>query len=162
MVNRKLAIRDEPNIGLRCSRNVKKTHVLPMKNTRLTTTPLSSSPPCVQNASMCTFKTSPSMPAPRAHDETHVRVVPANTGTSERAHGDVLDGHAEVFQRVTSHTTTHRNTPQGTATHHNGPQHTTTHRNINHHHRNTRSQREKRRQDEIRKTKHEKTREDKT
>ena len=34
-----------------------------------------------KNASVCTFKTSPCMPAPRAHVETHVRVVPAYTGT---------------------------------------------------------------------------------
>ena len=32
-------------------------------------------PPCVDS------KTSPCMPAPRAHVETHVRVVPACTGT---------------------------------------------------------------------------------
>ena len=31
--------------------------------------------------SVCTFKTSPCIPAPRPHVETHVRVVPANTGT---------------------------------------------------------------------------------
>ena len=30
----------------------------------------------VQNASVCTFKTSPCMPAPRAHVFQHVRVVP--------------------------------------------------------------------------------------
>ena len=48
MVSIKLAIRDDPNIRLRCSRNVKSLLVLPMKNTRLTTTPPSTLPPvCV-------------------------------------------------------------------------------------------------------------------
>ena len=35
----------------------------------------------VQNVSVCTFKTSPCVPAPRAHVSTHVRVVRAYTGT---------------------------------------------------------------------------------
>ena len=34
-----------------------------------------------KNASVCTFKTSPCMPAPRAHVLQHVRVVPVHTGT---------------------------------------------------------------------------------
>ena len=34
-----------------------------------------------KNAFMCTFETYPCVPAPRAHVETHVRVVPANTVT---------------------------------------------------------------------------------
>ena len=34
-----------------------------------------------KNASVCTFKTSPCMPAPRAHVLKHVRVVPVHTGT---------------------------------------------------------------------------------
>ena len=34
-----------------------------------------------KNASVCTFKTSPCMPAPRAHVSTHVRVVPVHTET---------------------------------------------------------------------------------
>ena len=38
--------------------------------------------PCVsvQIVLVCTFKTSPCVPAPRAHVETHVRVMPAYTG----------------------------------------------------------------------------------
>ena len=51
MVSRKLSIRDEPNIRLRCSRFVQKLHVLPMKN-----------------VSMCRFKTSPCVPAPRGRE----------------------------------------------------------------------------------------------
>ena len=35
----------------------------------------------IQNASVCTFKTSPWEPAPRAHVSTHVLVVPVHTGT---------------------------------------------------------------------------------
>ena len=35
----------------------------------------------VPNTSVCTFKTSPCVPAPRAHVETHVRVLPAYTET---------------------------------------------------------------------------------
>ena len=35
----------------------------------------------IPNASVCTFKTSPCVPAPRAHVFQHVRVVPAYTGT---------------------------------------------------------------------------------
>ena len=34
-----------------------------------------------KNASVCAFKTSPCMPAPRAHVFQHVRVVPVHTGT---------------------------------------------------------------------------------
>ena len=34
-----------------------------------------------KNASVCTFKMSPCMPAPRAHVSKHVRVVPVHTGT---------------------------------------------------------------------------------
>ena len=61
LVSRKFAIRDGPNVRLRCSRNVKKALVSPMKNTRLTTTP----PP--SPSTVYTFKTSSCMPAPRAH-----------------------------------------------------------------------------------------------
>ena len=35
----------------------------------------------IQNVPVCTFKTSPCVPAPRAHVSTHVRVVPVHTGT---------------------------------------------------------------------------------
>ena len=67
-----------------------------MKNTRLTTTP-SPSPSTVY-----TFKTSPCMPAPRAHVEN---TCTRGAGT----HG--------VFQRVTTHTNTHTHTtPQPTTT----------------------------------------------
>ena len=34
-----------------------------------------------EKTSVCRFKTSPCVPAPRAHVVTHVRVVPVHTGT---------------------------------------------------------------------------------
>ena len=34
-----------------------------------------------EKTSVCRFKTSPCVPAPRAHVETHVRVVPVHTRT---------------------------------------------------------------------------------
>ena len=58
----------------------------------------------IQNVSVCTLKTSPCVQAPRAHVETHVRVVPVYTGTfwtdtRGRGHG--------IFQRTTPHHTPH-------------------------------------------------------
>ena len=35
----------------------------------------------IQNVPVCAFITSPFMPAPRAHESTHVRVVPVQTET---------------------------------------------------------------------------------
>ena len=69
---------------------------------------LSPSPPCVRpkNASVCRFKTSPCVPAPRPHVVTHAGVVPV---------------HTEAFLNV--HTgTPHHTTPQHTQ--HITPQHT--------------------------------------
>ena len=115
MTSRKLATRGEPNIRLRCSRDVKHSLVLPMKNTRLTTTPsLLPLPPLpslsrvcpLKTHSVCTFKTYPCVPAPRAHVETRVRVVPVHTGT-------FLDGHTGLFS--VSHTIHHTaHTPHNT------------------------------------------------
>ena len=62
-----------------------KTHVLPMKN-----------------VTVCTFKTSPCVPAPRAHVFQHVCAWCRYTrGRFERTHGDVLSGH------TAPHTTPH-------------------------------------------------------
>ena len=47
----------------------------------------------IQNVSVCTFKTSPSVPAPRAHVFQHVR----GAGT----HGDVLTAHTGTFRTYT-------------------------------------------------------------
>ena len=58
-----------------------KSHVLPMKN-----------------VSVCRFKTSPCVPAPRAHMLKHVCAWCRYTrGRFERAHGDVLNGHTFFF-----------------------------------------------------------------
>ena len=47
---------------------------------------------------MCRFKTSPCMPAQRAHVLKHVRVVPVQLGHFERTHGDVFEWtHGGVF-----------------------------------------------------------------
>ena len=79
-----------------------------------------------KNVPVCTFKTSPFVPAPRAHMFQHVCAWCRYTrGRFERTHGDVLSGHTEF--RSVSHTNTHtlthntHNTP-----HHNTTQHITT------------------------------------
>ena len=110
----KFAIRDEPNIRLRCSRHVKHPLVLPMKNT-----------PSHLHTLPCPFDTSPCVPAPRAHVFQHMRVVPAYTGT---------------FWTDTYHTP-HR-TPKHNTTQHDTPHHTTTTRPQ--HHTETEKEREKR------------------
>ena len=43
-----------------------------------------------ENASVCRFKTSPCVPAPRAHVLSHAGVVPVHTGRFESTHGDVF------------------------------------------------------------------------
>ena len=130
MVSRKLSIRDEPNIRLRRSRNVKKSLVLPMKN-----------------VPVCTFKTSPFALVPRAHVFQHVCAwCRYKRGRFERTHGDVLSGHTE-FRSVHTHTLT--NTTQHITT-----QHITT--TTPHGER----QREKRRRKRRDKTREEKTKED--
>ena len=120
MTSRKLAIRDEPNIRLTCSRHVKHSLVLPMKNTRLMTIlllpTLIPSPPLPP---VCPFDTSPCVPAPRAHVFQHVRVVPVHTETfwTDTYH--------------TPHTTPHPKTQHNT-TQHDTPHHTTTTRPQHH------------------------------
>ena len=68
----------------------------------------------IQNVPVCTFKTSPCVPAPRAHVETHVRVGLAR-GRFACTHGGVLNPHT-VFSRffsVPQHTHTHtKHTPR--------------------------------------------------
>ena len=92
LVSQKMAMRDEPNIQIRCSLMSRNTCCTD-ETTRLTTTPPSPpSPPlpCVhstrprvstQHVPVCTCNTSPCIPAPRAHVEKHVDVVPVHTGT---------------------------------------------------------------------------------
>ena len=102
----------------------------------------SPSPVC---PSKCTSKSSPCMPAPRVHVETHVRVVRAHTGTFWTD----TRGFSACHTTPHTHTTTPPTTPQ------TKPQtpHTTQH-NITHN--ITRRQRERRRK------KAEKEREEKT
>ena len=109
LVSRKLAIRDDPNIRLRCSR-MSKTLVLPMKTpTRVS----------IQNIPVCTFKTSQCIPAPRTHVSTCAR--------GAGIHGDVFNKHTGFFS--VSHHRPHR--PHRPHTHHrhhmhSHTQHTTT------------------------------------
>ena len=56
----------------------------------------------MQNVTVCTFKTSPFVPAPRAHMFQHVCAWCRYTrGRFERTHGDALSGH------TAPHTTPH-------------------------------------------------------
>ena len=60
----------------------------------------------MKNVPVCTFKTSPFVPAPRAHMFQHVCAwCRYKRGRFERTHGDVLSGHTEF--RSVSHTNTH-------------------------------------------------------
>ena len=60
----------------------------------------------MKNVPVCTFKTSPFVPAPRAHMFQHVCAWCRYTrGRVERTHGDVLSGHTEF--RSVSHINTH-------------------------------------------------------
>ena len=123
--------------------------------------------PCVsiQNVSVCTFHTSPCVPAPRAHVETRVGVVPIHTG-------DFLDVPTEAFlnphtgfslffsvpQHAQTHTNTHtKHTPRPPTTprpqRHTHTPHNTTH-NV------TQRQTEKERQRKRDKTRQDKTSED--
>ena len=92
MVSRKLAIRDEPNIR-------QKITGFYFGKTR--------GPTC-SSLSVCPFKTSPCVPAPRAHISTHVRVVPVYTGTFWTDTRRRVEWTHGIFQRATSHHTTHR------------------------------------------------------
>ena len=75
-----------------------------------------------KNVPVCTFKTSPCVPAPRAHMLKHVCAwCRYKRGRFERSHGDKLSGHM-VFSRChTPHTAhrTHANTHNATQQHNN-------------------------------------------
>ena len=140
MISRKLGIRDEPNIPLRCSGNVKQL-VLPMKNTSRVST---------QHVPVFSSTT-------RALVGTCVRVVPANAeafwsytrGRVEWTHG--------VFQRFThrahrAHRAHHtpQHTTQHNMTHHNPPQqhdHNTTRRQTERERRQRKKTRQEKRED---------------
>ena len=135
--------------------------VLLVKNTRLTTTPPSLLHVSVQSVPVCTFQTSPCMPAPRAHVETHVRVVPVFTGTFLNVHTEAFWTDTRVFSACRTPHTPH-------TTHHTAPQNTTQH-NMTHHKRRRKRRRQnktkredKKRQDKTKKGRQDETRQDKT
>ena len=71
----------------------------------------------MKNVSVCTFKTSPCVPAPRAHMFQHVCAWCQYTrGRFERTHGDVLSGHTGFSRCHPTHTqhNTHTHTPHRT------------------------------------------------
>ena len=132
----------------------------------------------IQNVPVCTFKTSPCVPAPRAHVFQHSLVLRVIRRRVERTHGHVLNGQTEVLNGHTTprqhhdnahtHTTTHQNTPEHKTQHNTTTQHTTSHadRDRDRERERRRGQREektdgreKRRQ---KKTKQDKTGEDET
>ena len=80
----------------------------------------------MKNVPVCTFKTSPCVPAPRAHMLKHACAWCRYTrGRFERTHGDVLNGHKGVSA---CHTLTHTHINTHNTTQHNTlrPQHHTT------------------------------------
>ena len=117
-------------------------------------------PPCVRpkKTSVCRCKTSPCVPAPRAHVVTHVRVVPVHTG-------DVLHLHTEVFfcvpSRATPHHTHHTNTTTHNTTRRQRDTETETDRNRERDREKRQKQRETER-DRERETRQDKKRQDKT
>ena len=111
MVSRKLAMRHEPDIGLRCCSTCSKITSFSDEKHEADENPL----PFPMH-SVCTLKTFPCVPAKRAHVFQRAR----DAGT----HGDVLDGH-------TPHTTPHHTTQHNT-TQHDTPHHTTTTRPQHH------------------------------
>ena len=111
-----------------------------------------------ENVPVCAFKTSPFVPAPRAHVFQHVCAWCWYTrGRFERTHGDVLSGHTEF--RSVSHTNTHTltHTTQHITTQHITPQH---HTEKDRDRERRQGQREKRRRKRRDKTREEKTKED--
>ena len=88
-----------------------------------------------QNASVCGFKTSPCVPAPRAHVFQHMCACCRCTrGRFERTHGGVLSGHTGFFSvphRTLHHDHVHNQQPHTNKhahpTHNTHQQHTPTH-----------------------------------
>ena len=118
----------------------------------------------MKNVSMCTFKTSPFVPAPRAHMLKHLCAWCRQTrGRFERTHGDVLSGHTGFFS--VSHSTHNTTTQHITTTQHNtSPQHNTT-QHLTQHHTETETvtdrEREKTGTEREEKTEEDKTRKEK-
>ena len=126
----------------------------------------------MKNVPVCTFKTSPFVPAPRAHVLKDVCAWCRYTrGRFERTHGDVLSGDTEF--RSVSHTNTHTLTHTTHTIHNTTTQHNTTKHNTlrPQHHTEKERDRDRQRQrkktgtgtgEERRRKRREKTREEKT
>ena len=113
-----------------------------------------------KKASVCRFKTSPCVPAPRAHLLPHAGVVPVHTGTfliyTRRRFFGRTHGFFTFFQRAAIHTNTHTHT-------NTTPQHTTPHGDRERdrdRQRRREGEKERRRDREGEKTRKEKKRED--
>ena len=130
MVSSKLAIRDAPNIRLRCSRNVNKSTCFTDEQHEADDDPLPLPlSPCVGPTRHRVRPKRPRVCRHHANILKRVRVVPVHTETFfERTHGDVWSGHTGFFS--VSHTTHHTaHTPQHNTRHntrHNTKQHDTT------------------------------------
>ena len=107
LVSRKLAIRDERNIRLRCSTNVKKSLVLPIKNAR--SCPENDPTPCVRSKRPHVYRHHAHMLKDVCAWFRYIR------GRFERTHGGVLNRH--TAPHTTPHTHTHREHTH-THTHH--------------------------------------------
>ena len=111
-----MAIRDEPNIWLICSRKSKNT-CFTYEKTRLTTTPPSPSPlpVCPLHTSLCVRSIRLRVCRHHAHILEHVCAWCRYTqGRFERTHGDVLSGHTGFSACHTPHTTPQHKTQHTT------------------------------------------------
>ena len=123
MVSRKLAIRDEPNIRFRCSRNVTNTCFTGEQQEADDDPSLLLSPVCPSNTSPCLRPKRPCVCRHHAHILKRVCTwCQCTRGRFERTHGDVLSGHTAFFS--VSHTTHHTaHTHHNHNTRHNTTQH---------------------------------------
>ena len=105
----------------------------------------------IPNASMCTFKTFPCVPAPRAHVFIHVDLLLVHTGTFLNAHTEACrnphTGFSTFFSAYrTTHTAHTKHIARPTTTPHHTtctPTHNTTQHNITHNITRRQRQREK-------------------
>ena len=114
----------------------------------------------IQNVPVCTT-------TPRVHVSTHVRVVPAYTGTFVNVHTEAFlkpnTGFSTFFQRAATHTNTHTPRPPTTTTTHNDTHHTTQHTTSHgDRERETERDRERRQREKTEKERQDKTRQEKT
>ena len=114
MVSRKLAMRHEPDIGLRCCSTCSKITCFSFEKHEADDNPLPHPcTPCVH------FETFPCLPAARAHVFQHVRVMQVHTGTfwTDTPHTPHRITRHNTTQHNMTHTTPHHNntttTPHG-------------------------------------------------